>query len=431
MVSSPQTQNTLASTRPLLWLFSKSTVGSRSLMQSAVAGILMLSLAACHRTPETSDTSQANSSNNSQSSAASVATPTATSSAPAAFEFMASDIAVARRAEFQSASPFTGTLSALRHTLVQAQTSGNVLSVTVQPGAQVKRGELIAVLGQEDASQRVLQAQAAVASARAQWILAHSLNERHRKLLEKGFVAKIEYERSSAEAAAQAENLKAQQALLAIAQKAVRDTRIVAPQDGTVARRLVEPGQAAAPGQAIVEIVDLSMLELEGRLSAASPTPVTLGQQATFQIQSESNTPSTTQSYTARVTRINPVVDASNRSLTFYAQVPGNGQLRPGVFVQGKLLSGSARTGIVIPAAALTKAAGQSENPVSPTDSGVPATAQKVWVIRNQRLVHQPVTVLARDALSNTVMVDGISAGETVVLLSLAESAAGQSVRLS
>jgi multidrug efflux system membrane fusion protein len=78
---------------------------------------------------------------------------------------------------------------------------------------------------------------------------------------------------------------KAAVAATEVAAKSVDDTVLKAPISGQVSQRLAQPGERVGIDTKIVEIVDLSRLELEATLSAADSMDVRVGQSAQLQIE--------------------------------------------------------------------------------------------------------------------------------------------------
>ncbi|WP_434062888.1 hypothetical protein, partial [Escherichia coli] len=85
-----------------------------------------------------------------------------------------------------------------------------------------------------DNAARLAQAQANLASTQAQANLAKSMVQRKKRLLDQGFISKVEYEQSLVDYQAQLENVRAQQANVDIAEKAYRDGTILSPISGVI-----------------------------------------------------------------------------------------------------------------------------------------------------------------------------------------------------
>ncbi|MBP0556296.1 biotin/lipoyl-binding protein, partial [Mycobacterium tuberculosis] len=91
------------------------------------------------------------------------------------------------------------------HTVVQSTVNAQVQQVLADVGKTVEKGEPLVRLDISDSKNQLAQAQADVAAAQAQAIVANKLAERNKILLEQGFVSQIEYERSVADSIAQRE----------------------------------------------------------------------------------------------------------------------------------------------------------------------------------------------------------------------------------
>ena len=85
-------------------------------------------------------------------------------------------------------------------------------------------------------------------------------------------------------AAAQATH-KAALAAVDLARKGMEDTVLRAPISGVVSQRLAQPGERVPIDGRVIEIVDLSRLELEATLTAADSVEVRVGQQALLQVE--------------------------------------------------------------------------------------------------------------------------------------------------
>lgn len=379
--------------------------GRRLSTSPTLLGMMVLAsvLTGCERKTESTSATPQSSAQSGQ--------PNQTATAVNPLELAVTDIAIAQQQTVQPTTGFTGVLQSLQATSLQAQSAATVMSVSVRDGDSVQRGEVLVRLNTQDSQSRLAQAQANLGAARSQQILANSVRSRYAQLYAKEYVSRLEYEKSVADAQAQAENVRAQQAVVAIAQKAVSDAVIRAPLSGTISQRQVEPGMTVSPGQTLLQIVDPTLLELKATLPAQGQTYLQAGQPVNFTIQGIPG-----ERFSGTVSRINPVADAGSRALTFYAQV-GNlsGQLRAGLFAEGQLNYGTAQSGTAIPRVAIH------------TDS---AGNGSVWVVRQGRLVKQGVQTVTTDAVSGMALVTGINAGEKIVLINLNDAAAGQPVKL-
>lgn len=293
----------------------------------AVASAVM-SLSGCQK--QQNDSKSPLSTQNTQVTTASAATPIANNE----IQLLAADVITAKADRFEPSVTVTGTLQPSDHTVVQSTVNAQVQQVLADVGKTVVKGEPLVRLDISDSKNQLAQAQADVAAAQAQAIVANKLAERNKILLEQGFVSQIEYERSVADSIAQREAIKAKQAQLSSAQKMFGDTTIYAPTTGVVSSRSVNVGQVVTQNQALMEIIDPNKLEFAANVPSEAQTQLQLGQQVPFTISNQTN------QYIGQISRISPQVDAATRQLTIYIAVKPsqrNRGLRPGMYATGKL----------------------------------------------------------------------------------------------
>ncbi len=327
-------------------------------------------------------------------------------------ELSPADIFTVTESTLQAGVTITGQLDAFNHTTVQAQVASNVTKVLVREGESVKVGQVLVLLATQDLSSRLRQADAALASAKAEAILANAVQERNAKLYKDHYVSDIEYKRGVAEASARAENVKAQESLVAIARKALNDAVVNAPMSGIIAKRYVQAGQTVAMSAPLVDIVDLKELELTAIIPAEHVAALAVGQSVIFTVQGFS------ESFTGKVSRVNPMAEAGTRAVTFYAKVP-NPQLtlKAGLFVQGRLAVSAAETGLTIPNTAIRY--DEQKQPY-------------VWTLVQQKLAKQILTLGTVDnARNQTLVKTGLQAGDVVVLAHLTAQVANMPIKMA
>jgi hypothetical protein len=154
-----------------------------------------------------------------------------------------------------------------------------------------------------------------------------------------------------------------------------------APISGIVSQRLAQPGERVGIDARVLEIVDLSRLELEALLGSADSVDVRVGQKAELRLEGRA------QAVQATVTRINPSAVAGSRSVLVYLSVASTPGLRQGLFAQGSL--GTAKVqALSVPQSAVR------------TDKPTPY----VQVVQGGAIVHQAVEVGAQGEAQGTTM---------------------------
>jgi len=171
--------------------------------------------------------------------------------------------------------PVLGRLVAKRRGTVAARIEGPVKQVHVQVGTRVAAGDVIAELDSETlqaahavANARRGEAQARLATSKAEQVLAEQQRERYERL--KDATSKSLYEDARQSVAIAAARVEESRAGLLAAKAAVRVTelklsytQVRAPYGGVVTERLIEVGSYLQAGQALVRLVSDRELEIE------------------------------------------------------------------------------------------------------------------------------------------------------------------------
>lgn len=285
----------------------------------------------------------------------------------------------------------SGTLAAEDRVDVAAKTPGRLVSIGIDLGSVVKRGQTIAQIETVDHRARVAQAEAAVAQARALLGLApHAKDdtldveqtpvvrnaratlkeatenlERSRILLERKLIGRADFDaveatfaRAESALASAREEIYNRQALLRqrsaelmLARLALADTSLVSPIDGVVQIRHVSVGAMLTTGVKVATIVRIDPLRLRLEIPEHAAGRIAVGQ--TVQV-----IPADGHTYEGRIARLAPAIDEQNRTLTVEAEVPNPGVLRPGSFVRAEIALNAADNVVAIPSRSIVVFAG-------------------------------------------------------------------------
>lgn len=143
---------------------------------------------------------------------------------------------------------FTGMVEPVEYATLAFPLSGQLKQLKVVEGDRIKRGQLIATIGTTVYDLDLATQKAAYETARAE-------RERNIRLLEHEAISRQAFEISEA-------NFQKALSAYEIAQSNLQDTRLIAPFDGSIERRLVEPYQQISAGQSIVVLVNTNELRI-------------------------------------------------------------------------------------------------------------------------------------------------------------------------
>jgi len=328
----------------------------------------------------------------------------------AVVELLASDQIRVRMIDLPQGLPISGPLKAVNSAFVKARVAGELQALTVREGDPVKAGDIIARVDATEFQARVQQARQQAESAKAQVDIAKRSFDNNRSLVDQGFISKTALESSMATLAAAEATYHAAQAGADVAIKSLDDTVLRAPIAGVIAQRLAQPGERVAIDARVVEIVDLSRLELEASLNAADSLTVQVGQTAQLTVEGASKP------MTAKVVRINPSAVAGSRAVLAYLAMAPSPGLRQGLFAQGTLETGVSHT-LAVPLSAVR------------TDKPAPY----VQLLINGQVVHQTVSLGARGEVSDQTLVgiQGAPEDATVLAGSVGSLRAGTLAKLA
>lgn len=231
----------------------------------------------------------------------------------------------------------TGTLAARRELPVgSVGEGGRVVSVPVDAGEWVRKGQVLAVIDRSVQSQQVAGQAAQVDVARADAELAQANLDRGVKLIDRGFISKADVDRLRATRDAAVARVRQEQARLAELRALDARLDIVAPAAGLLLARNVDPGQVVGGGAGVLfSIARGGELELLARVSEEDLAGLAVGGSA------EVTPVGADTSYTGQIWQLSPTIDEQTRQGTAriaLAYAPG---LRPGGFASATIRSGT------------------------------------------------------------------------------------------
>ena len=168
--------------------------------------------------------------------------------------------------EVRAAAPaerrYDGSVEAVRHATLTAQTAGRVAEVLRDVDDRLLANETLLRLGGVEQRAALRQAEQALRGAEARSTVAAAEYERLRDVYAKRLVSRSALDRATAERDAAAAEFEAAQAAVAAARESAGYTEVRAPYAAVVTRRHVEPGESVAPGQPLMEVASLERMRV-------------------------------------------------------------------------------------------------------------------------------------------------------------------------
>lgn len=304
-------------------------------------------------------------------------------------------VVVPGRAQVASVINATGTVAARRDTAVGVVgEGGQVTRVTVDAGAFVGRGQVLAVIERSVQQQQQAQVAAQIQVARADAALAQNELDRALALVSRGFVSKADVDRRRAARDAARARVTLAEAQLGEQRARIGRLDIRAPVAGLVLARSVEPGAVVTPGSGtLFRLAAGGEMEMVAQLSEADLAKVRVGVPATV-------TPvGSTRSFAGSVWQVSPVIDPATRQGQVRISVPYDPALRPGGFAQTSIRAGQVDAPVLPQSAVLSDDKGSFVYVVAP-DGTVARRDIQVGNVDNR----------------GVTIASGLSGAETVVL---------------
>ena len=324
-------------------------------------------------------------------------------------------VAVARYVASDAERLLPGNAQPLLEAGLFARTTGYLKRRLVDIGDRVKEGELLAEISAPDIDDQLAQAKANLAQAQANLPLAQANAELATITLERDQRAgpnlgvtlqQLDIDRATvrtteAQVQATKASIDVNQALVQRFTDLQGFQRIVAPFPGVITARNVDPGDlitadSPSTSKEMFHVMRTDILRVFVNVPQVFATGIKVGQEAIIFRREDP-----TKQFKGKVTRTADALDPNTRTLLTEVQVPNpQDALRAGMYLQVKFVFDRQVLPLLIPSAALVT---RTEGPM-------------VAVLDGQQTVRYRKVQLGRDFGSEIQVLDGLSAGETVIV---------------
>ena len=326
-----------------------------------------------------------------------------------------------------------GTLAAVDQVTISSEAEGTVRAILADLGDRVRAGQVLIQLDREKQQYTYEQQQAALARALAQYgapdpqhlpdveqtpdvqkakadlVQANQGFSRAQELFAKTLISQqvfddaktaVQSKQASYDSALQsAGNLRASihasEATMKLAGRQLRDTDIRAPFDGYVEKRLVNLGELVKGQMPVMAVVRLDPLKVTAELPERMMPWISDGRPVDLRVDAYRD-----RTFTGKVTRISPVVNAATRAFPFEAVVPNtDAALKPGTFARVHVESGKVDEVLTLPYAALQYRYG----------------VNRVFVVKDDRLAVRELQIGERVG-DRVEIAAGVKEGEPVAI---------------
>ncbi len=233
---------------------------------------------------------------------------------------------------------------------VNAKTLGYLSDVRVERGDTVRRGQLLAVVRPSDLPDLLAASRGALTQNRVAYDLARQNVERLRALAPRGIVSQQELQ--SAEAAlarseAEAASLRAQTAAVGTR---LAETRIIAPIDGVVLSRRVDPGALVGPATGpVLTVARVDTLRVFVPVTERESAGIAVDAEASVTLDAVPD-----RVFHGRVVRLAPAYDPVTRTLDAEVHIDNReGLLRPGMYGRAEIVRAVHRGVATVPVGAV------------------------------------------------------------------------------
>lgn len=226
---------------------------------------------------------------------------------------------------------YSASVTAARSARLSTRVMGLVQSIEAKEGEAVSQGQVLLRLRSQDIAAKKSQAAAMLRAAENAHLNAKTQLDRIEALFAKSAATRKELDDTRLAFQTAESQLEVARQAVKEANEALRYSQITAPFPGVVSRKMVKTGDFVNPGQPLLEVSNLSEMEVLAKISASEIAQLKVGQESQILV------PDAGENFrvSATVARIAPAADPLSRQFDVIFRVENReGLLKPGMFAR-------------------------------------------------------------------------------------------------
>jgi len=290
--------------------------------------------------------------------------------------------------------------------VVKSEVGGKVKTLFVEPGQEVKAGDLLCEIDDTDLQNQLASVETEIAGSQLGVHRAQLQFNRGEELFKAKLITKEAFDNLESDLAFAKNDLAKAERRIQSAKDQISKARIVAPINGTVLRVDVIEGEVVVPaasvnsGTELMTLADLSKLRVTAHVNQVDVAFLKLKQNVDVTMESLRQ-----ENMQARVSFIAPTATTKNSVKGFKVQasiVNPSPRLRPGMMVNLTIPVATAREAVAVPASAVFRGANDS---------------RVVWLLGEDGQPQEHEVTLGISSLDYTEIKSGLKAGDRILAI--------------
>ena len=309
---------------------------------------------------------------------------------------------------------FSGVVEAVDTSALSFEISGNVKALRAEVGDKITKGQVIAVMDEKTFRLNVESAEAGLGRAKADQAEQKTQFERQDTLFKKGWVAKSAQEQALAAYESAQNQVRYSISQLNLAKRDLEKTELIAPFDGVIAKRHIDPFAEVSRGQPIYDVYAEGAMEVKISVPESSINDLHLGLPADIRFPTGRSG-----ALEGRVSEIGTQAEAANAFPVKVALARRDNGILPGMTAEVSLLLG----GDQVESAYLV--------PISAIAPGPEPNAGFVFIYDPETSSVKRTAIAGSGVRDNQVVVtEGLQGGDVIAVAGVSFLSDGQQVKL-